>query len=319
MSEQRDDDSSDEFRFLVGDAARVGADGPLPAVRRVRVEVSDGRGISGLVFTPNAQASDASAPPAVAALHGAGLNAHSFDPMLLALGAPAVALDLPGHGRSDWRADADYRPGTMASDVAAAIERLAPQPVALVGHSLGGLTAAIIASERPDLVERLIVVDITPGVSPAGDAGAVAEFILGKRDYGSIEEIVDRAVEFGIGSDRTALTRGVTLNTRLRADGRIEWTHHLAHLDRLPAAPGDPLPYAPIWAALETAQEHGIPVSLVRATRGMLTEAHVAEWRQRLPHSEIVEVAGPHNLHEAAPVELAGAVRGLCGGGGNAG
>ena len=305
MSEQRPDDSSDEFRFLAGDAARVGAGGPLPTVRRVRVEVPEGRGISGLAFRPESA-------PALVALHGAGLNAHSFDPMLLALDEPAVALDLPGHGRSDWRADADYRPDTIAADIAAAIESLAPEPVALIGHSLGGLTAALVASERPELVEQLIVVDITPGVSPAGDAGAVAEFILGKRDYGSIDEIVDRAVEFGIGSDRVALTRGVALNTRVRADGRIEWTHHLAHLDRLPATPGDLLPYAPIWSALETAQERGTPVSLVRATRGMLVEAHVVEWRERLPRSKVVEVAGPHNLHEAAPVELAAAVRGLC-------
>ncbi|WP_053383502.1 alpha/beta fold hydrolase [Leucobacter celer] len=292
----------DEFRFLVGDAERIGRAAPLPAVERVRVGADEGRRVSGLRF-------GAPADPELVALHGAGLNAHSFDPMLLALDVPALALDLPGHGRSDWRADADYRPDRLAPDVAPAIESFSRRPIALLGHSLGGLTAALVAASRPALVRRLVVVDITPGVSPSGDAGAVAEFITGQRDYGSIDEIVDRAIRFGIGSNRTALTRGVALNTRRRPDGRLEWTHHLAHLNALPAgADGDPRPYAGIWSALQSLD---IPVSLIRAESGILGDALVEEWRDRLPGSDVVTVAGPHNLHEAVPVELARVVRRL--------
>jgi pimeloyl-ACP methyl ester carboxylesterase len=286
----------------VGDAERIGRAAPLPAVERVRVGADEGRRVSGLRF-------GAPADPELVALHGAGLNAHSFDPMLLVLDVPALALDLPGHGRSDWRADADYRPDRLAPDVAPAIESFSRRPIALLGHSLGGLTAALVAASRPALVRRLVVVDITPGVSPSGDAGAVAEFITGQRDYGSIDEIVDRAIRFGIGSNRTALTRGVALNTRRRPDGRLEWTHHLAHLDALPAgADGDPRPYAGIWSALQSLD---IPVSLIRAESGILGDALVEEWRDRLPGSDVVTVAGPHNLHEAVPVELARVVRRL--------
>ena len=292
----------DEFRFLVGDAERAGRAAPLPAVERVRTDGRQGLGVSGLRF-------GAPADPELVALHGAGLNAHSFDPMLLALDVPALSLDLPGHGRSDWRADADYRPDRLAPDVARALGSFSHSPVSLLGHSLGGLTAALVAAGSPALVRRLVVVDITPGVSPSSDAGAVAEFITGQRDYGTVDEIVDRAIRFGIGSDRAALARGVTLNTRRRPDGRLEWTHHLAHLDALPAgASGDPRPYAGIWAALEALE---IPVSLIRAESGILGDAQVDEWRDRLPGSEVVTVAGPHNLHEAAPAELARAVRGF--------
>ncbi|QBE47796.1 alpha/beta fold hydrolase [Leucobacter triazinivorans] len=291
--------ADDEFRFLAGDAERVGRAAPLPVVERVRASVGEGRVVSGLRF-------GAPADPEVVALHGAGLNAHSFDPMLLALGAPALALDLPGHGRSDWRDDADYRPQRLAPDVTVAIERCSHRPVALLGHSLGGLTAALVAASRPALVGRLVVVDITPGVSPSGDAGAVAEFITGQRHYATVDEIVDRAIRFGIGSDRAALTRGVSLNTRRRPDGRIEWTHHLAHLDALPAGGGGARPYAEIWDALQSLE---IPVSLIRADSGMLNDALVEEWRRRLPRAEVITLAGPHNLHEAAPTALAEAVR----------
>lgn len=295
----------DEFRFLRGDAARVGVTGTLPTVERVSAAVNEGRTLSALSFS-------AGEAPQLVAIHGAGLNAHSFDPMLLALGAPALSLDLPGHGRSDWRDDAAYRPDTLAADVILALEHLAPQPVVLLGHSLGGLTAAVVAAQRPDLVTRLVVVDITPGITPSG-AGSVNDFITGQRDFATIDEMVDRAIAFGIGSDRAALTRGVALNTRVRPDGRYEWTHHFAHLESLGAAVSETssAPFAPLWAALEAAAAQGIRVDLVRATDGMVSPAQAAEWGEHLPGSTVVTVPGPHNLHEASPVALADEVRAL--------
>jgi pimeloyl-ACP methyl ester carboxylesterase len=68
------------------------------------------------------------------------------------------ALDLPNHGRSPWSAQVDY--AEMAAQVA---ELLAvDDPVALVGHSMGGKVAMALALEHPQLVERLCVVDIAP-------------------------------------------------------------------------------------------------------------------------------------------------------------
>lgn len=288
----------DEFRFLPADAARVGAQ--PPHVDRVAATLADGRQVSGLKFDPDHS-------PRIVALHGAGLNAHSFDPMLISLSEPALAIDLPGHGRSSWREDADYSPETLAADLAPALAQLAPAPYALVGHSLGALTAAILAARTPSLVSHLILIDITPGVHPTGTAGAVAEFIQGQRSFATRDEIVDRAIAFGIGSDRAALTRGVTLNTRRREDGRLEWTHHFAHLTGLTPA-GDGHPFAPLWNLLA---DLTMPVTLIRARSGMVTAELSTEWSARLPSRRVVSLDGPHNLHEACPAELATAVRGL--------
>lgn len=290
----------DEFRFLAGDARRVGRAAPLPAVRRVEAEVADGRRVRALAFDPHRA-------PELVFLHGIGLNAHSFDPTVLALGAPALSVDLPGHGRSDWRPDARYTPTHLAPDVTAALGALAPRPVTLVGHSLGGLTAAAVAGARAGVIRQLVLVDITPGHVPAAPSGAVAEFIGGQRDFASHEEMVDRAIAFGIGHDRERLARGVALNSRRRADGRWEWAHHLAHLPNVTAA-ATATPeraFADLWSSLERLHADGVALTLVAASAGFVDGAQLDEWRDRLPRSTVDVVEGPHNLHEAAPRELA--------------
>lgn len=293
----------DEFRFLAGDAKRVGRSAPLPTVERRSVHLDDGRSISGLSWQPDRA-------PEYVFLHGAGLNAHGYDPTVLTLGVPALALDLPGHGHSNWRDDAAYRPDVLAGDVMPALTQLAPAPFTLVGHSLGGLTAMVAAAMRPTALQRLVIIDITPGVVPQRDAGSISEFITGQRDYATQAEIVDRAVAFGIGHDREALARGVALNTRQRADGRWEWRHHLAHLDGLPIADSDdPAPLAPLWAPLEALHAAGLPITLIAASDGLVNPALRDEWAERLPGSEVITITGPHNLHEAAPVELAAALQ----------
>ena len=285
------------------DAERVGRTAALPEVRRVWAEVSDGRRVSGLRFSPES-------PPNYVFLHGMGLNAHGFDPVVLALDEPALALDLPGHGMSDWRDDANYRPDLLAHDIVLALRSLAPGPFTLVGHSLGGATAMLVAAELGEQLRELVIIDITPGIKPQRDAGAISDFISGQRDFATQDEMVDRAIAFGIGEDRRALTRGVALNTRQRADGRWEWAHHFAHMDAAPVESfGDEAPFAPLWGVLESLRGGGATVSLVRASEGIVDDALEAEWRERLPGSRVSVVAGPHNLHEASPVELAEVLR----------
>ena len=185
-----------------------------------------------------------------------------------------------------------------------------------MGHSLGGLAGALVAAAAPELISALVVIDITPSVVSGGGGERVMEFITGKRDFGGVDEIIDRAIEFGIGSDRSALERGIALNTRRREDGRLEWTHHLAHLAAPAAAPAappaaepsaaaDPAPTERLWEALAGL---AAPVTLIRASHGMVDDALEREWRERLPVSTVEILDGPHNLHEAAPLALAAAI-----------
>ena len=69
-----------------------------------------------------------------------------------------LLVDLPHHGRSGWEDGFDYL--RAADQVAGLLD--ADDPVALVGHSLGGKVAMILALRHPELVERLCVVDVSP-------------------------------------------------------------------------------------------------------------------------------------------------------------
>ena len=93
---------------------------------------------------------------------------HTWDTVALALGVSLLCIDLPGHGHSDSAAafDATALPLQQnAADIAAVIRALAPQAKAVVGMSLGGLTTLALARDHAELVRKLVLVDITPGVN----------------------------------------------------------------------------------------------------------------------------------------------------------
>ena len=207
----------DEFGYLPENADQAGVTGPLPPVTRVE------RGpISALRW--------GSAHPRVIFLHGGGQNAHTWDTVVIGLGLPALAIDLPGHGRSAWREDGDYGPILNATTIEPVIRELAPDADLLVGMSLGGLTAMRLAVDAPDLVRRLVMIDVTPS-APArheqmtkAQMGAVA-LVQGERDFPSFEAMVDAAVALSPHRSRESLQRGVFHNARRLDDGTWTWRY----------------------------------------------------------------------------------------------
>ena len=107
--------------------------------------------------------------PELVFLHGAAQNAHTWDTVVLALGSPpALAVDLPGHGHSDWRPDRDYGPWRNAETVAALLEAHAPSAKCIVGMSNGGASVIRLAAQRPELCRRALLVDVTPQIYHRG-------------------------------------------------------------------------------------------------------------------------------------------------------
>lgn len=295
-----------EFRFLPEHADRIGRLAPLPHFTRLNVTAPSGRVVSALVSDDPL----ARLPHPIVWLHGAGLNAHTFDATTLGAESNAISIDLPGHGASDWRDDADYSPTTIAADVAATIAELTPRRIHLVGHSLGGLVAAALVPVLRRKLRSVTLIDITPGIDPSTDAGEVSHFIAGKRVFASVDEMIDRAIAFGLGTDRDALTREIALNARQRSDGTWEWGHHFAHLDGLAASgsAGGSRPFEPLWQNLESM---GRRVHAVRGSHGLVSPVLESEWRRRLPEADMHTIVAGHNVQELAPRALSHHIREL--------
>lgn len=304
---------TDEFSFLPDQAADAGISAPIPHGERLTLTLADGRSLSALRYGDR--------PPVVTFLHGAGLNAHTWDTTILALDLPALAIDLPGHGDSSWRADAAYTGRILALDIAVGMAAWTEGPQLLVGQSLGGLTAAAVAASRPDLVRGLVMIDITPGVDPSAGPTQIRDFFAGPTDFASRDEMVDRALAFGLGGSRTAAERGVYFNSRVRPDGRVEWKHHFAHLAAAASASAAPATAAPQDAVSGVLSATGwddldgvtAPITLMRGDRGYVTDQNAAEFRERVPAASLVVVSSGHNVQEEVPVELARHLRTMAG------
>ena len=206
-----------EFIYLSENAADAGYTGPLPAVERVE------RGpISALQW--------GGSDPRVVFLHGGGQNAHTWDTVILGLGRPALAIDLPGHGHSAWREDGDYGPKLNAVAIEPVVRELAPDAELVVGMSLGGLTAMRLAVNAPDLVPRLVMVDVTPSAPERHEQltkaqmGAVA-LVQGDRSFPSFDAMVDVTVAASPHRSRESLRRGVFHNSKQLDDGTWTWRY----------------------------------------------------------------------------------------------
>ena len=286
--------SYDEFGLFRDNASEAGLawSGP-PAVQRVSVPTDNGR-VSALVW--------GSAPPEIVFLHGGAQNAHTWDTVALALDRPLVCLDLPGHGHSDWREDHHYAPQSMAETVAVAVEALAPSAEMVVGMSLGGLTAFCLAATRPDLVRRLVVVDVTPGTDHA-KAEPIIAFVSGPETFADFDEILQRTIEYNPTRSESSLRRGVLHNARPQEDGTWVWRY-----DRVRDWDGGaerPAPdFAPLWDAVSAV---AAPVMLVRGgLSGVVGDEDVVELLHRQPTARVVVVDGAgHSVQGDRPVELA--------------
>lgn len=293
----------DEFAYFHENAQEWGLpfDKP-PKVARVRTDLPDGRIMSSLRWGKGT--------PRVVLVHGGAQNAHTWDTVAMALGEPLLAPDLPGHGHSDSPApDVGTAPAANAVDLAAVIDDRAPHAELVVGMSLGGLSAIALAERRPDLVRRLVLVDITPGVT-GEKAKAIHDFVRGPATFPSFDELLARTVEFNPTRSESSLRRGILHNATQLPDGSWVWRHRRDDYQAMGEVDdeGRRSAIASLWSDLEVYRG---PVTLVRGTRDQSVVAadDVDEMRRRCPDARIVEVDAGHSVQGDQPVELAEIIR----------
>ena len=237
-------------------------------------------------------------------LHGLFGQGKNFTQVAKALQPELMSLlvDLPNHGRSSWTDHVDY--AEMADTVADFLRSdfAADGPVHLVGHSMGGKVAMVLALRHPDLIDRLVVVDITPSVS---DGAGEFEHLLGS--LASIDlATVDRRSE----ADEALLElipsptiRGFLLqNLRAGEDDRYTWQANLEVLRRDLATIGG---FPEIDATFDR------PVLWMAGENSpYVQEEDEAEMRRLFPRTRLVTIKGAgHWVHSEQPTSFVSALR----------
>ena len=289
-----------EFSLLSENAEQAGVSGPLPDVERVEAGVADGR-VSALRWgAPSLQS-----PPRIIFLHGGGQNAHTWDTVIVGVGEPALAIDLPGHGHSAWRADGDYSPQHNAETLAPVLRELAPSAELVVGMSLGGLTGIRLAAVAPDLVPELVLIDVTPSAlqrhaeMTAEQQGTVA-LMHGEREFPSFQAMLDLTIAAAPHREVKALRRGVFHNSRRLDNGNWAWRY-----DAIRTFPD----FASLWDDVDALSA---PITLVRGgSSGFVNDEDTAELGRRAKHfrkAHVVDNSG-HSVQSDQPRALIDLVR----------
>lgn len=227
------------------------------------------------------------APPLVL-LHGGHQSAHSWDLVSLSLARKyrVLALDQRGHGDSEWARDVDYSNHTMARDGAAFIAAIGLQRPVLIGHSMGGRNAMLIAAEDPARLRALVVVDIGPEISDQGRI-AIAGFVRDNEAFDDLEAFIANVQKYDPYRTRAHIERTVKYNMLQRPDGK-----YISKCDPAPRRLGllagrraqDNL-------ALDALHRLALPVLVVRGENSNILEADAAlRFRDALPQGTLATV-----------------------------
>ncbi len=233
----------------------------------------------------------------VLCMHGLTRNHKDFDPMIAALGDRHrfIAVDVRGRGRSDRATDpASYAPLTYARDMTSLLDRLGLARVALVGTSMGGLMAMIMARTMPDRIRGIVLNDVGPVLDRkgldriAGYAGEVVPLDSWDAAAATVEQ-TQKDVFPHFGPDDWAAFARRTF--RELGDGRVI-------LDYDPAITRTVGEVRPGWRTRIAmwrlyAATRRFPLLIIRGeTSDILSPATAARMCRRHPASELVTVPG---------------------------
>lgn len=241
---------------------------------------------------------DATGPadgPIILFLHGSGQTRQSWGKAVMQAGRRgyrAISIDLRGHGDSDWSPDERYDMQVFADDLRAILASL-PAPPIIVGASLGGLVAMIVAASAPDSIRALILVDITAKVDMDGANEVIAFMGAGTDGFASLEDAAAAVAAYLPHREKPASTAGLARNLRLRG-ARYYW-----HWDPAFMRMGtDPNAHVDGPNLLERAARGlTIPTLLIRGGRSrIVTDEGAREFLAMVPQADYVHIDGAHHM-----------------------
>ena len=228
--------------------------------------------------------------PLVILLHGGGQTRHAWGGTagkLSQAGFYAVAIDLRGHGDSDWSEDGDYAIESYKEDLKNIINQLG-KSASLIGASLGGMVSLCTAGDREcsDLCNALVMVDI--GIYPNEEgSNEILKFMSsGSKGFGSLEEASDSIASYLPHREKPKDVSGLKKNLRLKEDGRYYWHWDPRFIESRTGNKNDYKLRQKIYA-----ESVNIPTLLIRgALSNVVTQDEVDEFLETIKHAEFIEI-----------------------------
>ena len=239
--------------------------------------------------------------PGVVFLHGLFGQGRNFTQIAKALvpDLRSTLVDLPNHGRSGWTESTGYV--GMADEVADWLRARHDEPVHVVGHSMGGKVAMVLALRHPDLVDRLVVVDISPAVSEgAGEFEHLLES-LARIDLDAVERRADAEEQLARDVDDERVRGFLLQNLRSGADGWT-WQANLDLLRRELDAIGG-------WPEVDGTFDHPT-LWIAGETSPYVRPEHASTMKRLFPRTTSVTIKGAgHWVHSEQPEAFTSALR----------
>jgi len=164
--------------------------------------------------------------PTIILVHGIAQTCHSWDFIALGLSEKyrVIALDLRGHGDSDWSLSKDYSVDTYSDDLHKIIEKIDIDNFILIGLSIGGKTSFTYASIHPQKIRALVIVDAAPENMQAGYKN-MAKFMKQKDELDSIDEFIDRILKYNPRRSRIQARGSIIHNIKQLKNGKWTWKY----------------------------------------------------------------------------------------------
>jgi esterase len=158
-------------------------------------------------------------------LHGISRVAHQFDHI-----APeftenyhVIAIDMRGHGDSDWSPDGAYVVEDYVKDIEAFVEKLDLHGLTLLGNSTGGRVVQVYAGLHPDRVARLIVEDVGPERTNEIASAFTRQVQNEANGWASEDELLAFLKKGNSKTPEAILRNYAHFASKQREDGRIVW------------------------------------------------------------------------------------------------
>lgn len=248
--------------------------------------------------------------PLLLALHGWLDNAASFVALAPLLKKHhVIAIDLPGHGLFDHTSfQVAYQVDNYMKLIIQLIDTLSQKPIALMGHSLGGAIASVIAARYPDKICKLILIDVlgplsadmlatNPNLQTNAEAMRTAAQYASTKVYPSLKDMIHVRMKANMLTAHQAkplVERGAQ-----QSDGQWAWSFdsRITHSSSF---------YYPEKEVLELLTSIQCPVLVIAGKEGIFKGREYYEKRlTTIKRLTFHEIDGSHHVHMQSQEQVA--------------